>query len=108
MEKLTGQMRDTRWEPRMNERWLAFDRIWSKGETNKMVQRLKEKCKIRGLEPTEENCRDYWMGYIRYYVDGWTGRGHHLNPRKNKIKMKILRRKRNLLHAHVYFNIWGV
>ena len=69
----------------MNERWEAFDRIWAKGKTNKMVQRLMSKCQLRGLEPTEENCRDYWMGYIRYYVDGWTGQGYHVNPRKNKI-----------------------
>ncbi len=76
----------------MNERWAAFDRIWAKGKTNKMVQRLKSKCMMRGLEPTEENCRDYWMGYIRYYTDGWTGQGHHVNPRKNKILMKQLKR----------------
>ena len=79
----------------MNERWEAFDRIWAKGKTNKMVQRLKEKVKIRGLEPTEENCRDYWMGYIRFYVDGWSGGGHHVNPRKNKVLMKKLKRNKN-------------
>ena len=48
----------------MSERWAAFDRIWAKGKTNKMVQRLMAKCVQRKLEPTEENCRDYWMGYI--------------------------------------------
>ena len=79
----------------MNERWEAFKRIWAKGKNNKMVQRLKEKCVMRRLEPTEENCRDYWMGYIRYYVDGWTGRGVHVNPRKNKVVMKQLKRNQN-------------
>ena len=79
----------------MNERWEAFDRIWAKGKQNKMVQRLMEKVNIRGLEPTEDNCRDYWMGYIRYYTDGWTGQGHHVNPRKNKILMKQLKRNQN-------------
>ena len=79
----------------MNERWEAFNKIWAKGKNNKMVQRLKEKCIMRGLEPTEENCRDYWMGYIRYYVDGWTGQGHHVNPRRNKILMKQLKRNQN-------------
>ena len=38
----------------MNERWEAFDRIWAKGKTNKMVQRLMDKCKLRGLEPTRK------------------------------------------------------
>ena len=79
----------------MNERWEAFDRIWAKGKTHKMVQRLMSKCQLRGLEPTEENCRDYWMGYIRYYKDGWTGQGYHVNPRKNKILMKQLKRNKN-------------
>jgi len=79
----------------MSERWATFDRIWAKGKNGKMRMRLMEKCKMRGLEPTEENCRDYWMGYIRYYVDGWTGQGHHVNPRKNKSLMKQLRRNKN-------------
>ena len=79
----------------MNERWNAFDRIWAKGKNGKMRMRLMSKCVQRNLEPTEDNCRDYWMGYIRYYVDGWTGQGHHVNPRKNKILMKQLKRNQN-------------
>ena len=79
----------------MSERWDTFTRIWAKGKTNKMVQRLMEKVKIRGLTPNEENCRDYWMGYVRHYVDGWTGKSYHLNPRKNKVTMKMLRRNKN-------------
>ena len=86
-------MNEEKKKPR-NERWEAFERIWAKGKNNKMVQRLMEKCKIRGLEPTEENCRDYWMGYIRYYKDAWTGRDYHVNPRKNKIIMKMLKRNK--------------
>ena len=77
-----------------NERWEAFDRIWSKGKNGKMRMRLMEKCNIRGLEPTEANCRDYWMGYIRYYVNAWTGKGIHCNPRKNKSVMKSLKRSK--------------
>ena len=50
-----------------NERWIAFERIWAKGMNGKMRMRLMAKCIQRGLEPTEDNCRDYWMGYIRYY-----------------------------------------
>ena len=76
----------------MNDRWDTFDRIWGKGKNGKMRMRLMEKVKIRGLDPTEENCRDYWMGYIRYYDDAYTGRTYHVNPRKNKSLMKTLRR----------------
>ena len=79
----------------MNERWEQFTRIWKKGKTNKTVQSIMQKVSIRGLKPTEENCRDYYMGYIRYYTDGWTGQGHHVNPRRNKILMKQLKRNQN-------------
>ena len=66
----------------MSDRWDTFDRIWAKGMNGKMRMRLMEKVKIRGLEPTEENCRDYWMGYIRFYMNPVTGIGRHVNPRK--------------------------
>ncbi len=79
----------------MSERWDTFDRIWAKGKNGKMRMRLMAKCVQRGLEPTEENCRDYWMGYIRYYKDGYSGKEYHINPRKNKSIMKSLRRSRN-------------
>ena len=78
----------------MNERWDVFDRIWAKGKNGKMRMRLMEKVTVRGLAPTEENCRDYWMGYIRYYVDAASGLGIHCNPRKNKMIMKKLKRSR--------------
>ena len=84
----------------LNERWEAFERIWVKGKENKMVQRLMEKVKIRGLKPNEENCRDYWMGYIRYYKDAHTGQDMHLNPRKNKVRMKALKRNRFYSKKH--------
>ena len=80
---------------RHNERWETFDRIWAKGMNGKMRMRLMEKVKIRGLDPTEENCRDYWMGYVRCYTDAWTGQVYHLNPRKNKVAMKMLKRRRD-------------
>ena len=79
----------------MNERWEAFDRIWAKGKTGKMRMRLMAKCVQRGVEPTEDNCRDYWMGYIRHYKDAWTGEDYHINPRKNKTIMKKLKRNRS-------------
>ena len=79
----------------MSERWAAFDRIWAKGKNNKMVQRLMAKCVQRKLEPTEENCRDYWMGYIRYYKDAHSNQEYHINPRKNKVLMKQLKRNKH-------------
>ena len=78
----------------MIDKFEQFDRIWKKGKTNKTVQSLMQKVSLRGLEPTEDNCRDYYMGYVRYYKDDLTGRDMHLNPRKNKSTMKSLRRNR--------------
>tara|TARA_Y100001963_G_C6688458_1_gene403419 strand:- start:62 stop:382 length:321 start_codon:yes stop_codon:yes gene_type:complete len=75
-------------------RWEAFDKIWAKGKNNKMVQRLMAKCIQRKLEPTEDNCRDYWMGYIRYYKDAYSGQEYHINPRKHKTIMKQLKRNK--------------
>ena len=51
----------------MSDKWEQFNRIWAKGKSNKTVQSLMQKVTLRGLEPTEENCRDYYMGYVRYY-----------------------------------------
>jgi len=62
----------------MNGRWDTFTRIWAKGKNGKMRMRLMAKCSQRSIEPTEENCRDYWMGYVRYYVDSYTGQSYHL------------------------------
>lgn len=76
-------------------RWDTFDRIWVKGKNGKMRMRLMAKCTQRGIEPNEENCRDYWMGYIRFYKDAYSGNTYHINPRKHKSIMKSLRRSKN-------------
>ena len=79
----------------MNDKWEQFNKIWAKGKSNKTVQSLMQKVTIRGLEPTEDNCRDYYMGYVRYYKNELSGIEYHINPRKNKIIMKQLKRSRN-------------
>jgi len=79
----------------MNDKWEQFNKIWAKGKSNKTVQSLMQKVTIRGLEPTEDNCRDYYMGYVRYYKNDISGQVYHINPRKNKQIMKQLKRSRN-------------
>ena len=79
----------------MNDKWEQFNKIWAKGKSNKTVQSLMQKVTIRGLEPTEDNCRDYYMGYVRYYKNDISGQIYHINPRKNKQIMKQLKRSRN-------------
>ena len=79
----------------LSDKWEQFNRIWAKGKSNKTVQSLMQKVTIRGLEPTEENCRDFYMGYVRYYKNEMSGQEFHINPRKNKQTMKQLKRSRN-------------
>ena len=78
-----------------NDKWEQFIKIWAKGKNNSQRNSLMQKVSLRGLEPTEENCRDFYMGYVRYYKNEWTGEEFHINPRKNKQTMKQLRRSRN-------------
>ena len=40
------------------------------------------------MEPTLENCRDFWMGYIRRYVD-FHGKEYWMNPRKKVLTERI-------------------
>ena len=79
----------------MNDKWEQFIKIWAKGKNNSQRNALMQKVSLRGLEPTEENCRDFYMGYVRYYKNEWTGEEFHINQRKNKQTMKQLRRSRN-------------
>ena len=81
----------------MMDRWNMFSNIWAKHKWNQphhIIDSISQKLKLRGLKATEENCRDWWMGYIRRYVD-FHGREYWLNPRKSKAMMKILKRGRN-------------
>tara|TARA_R100000963_G_C4630247_1_gene95525 strand:- start:9 stop:365 length:357 start_codon:yes stop_codon:yes gene_type:complete len=66
-------------------KWNDFDVIWNK-ESPKSRQKLMQKVICRGLEPTKENCRDYWMGYIRPFND--RGTFVHCNPMKNQSIMR--------------------
>ena len=74
----------------MNDKWEQFNRIWAKGKSNKTVQSLMQKVTLRGLEPTEENCRDYYMGYIRPFNN--RGTFIQCNPMKSQSLMRGLGR----------------
>ena len=49
-----------------------------------------QKVICRGLKPTKENCRDYWMGFIRPFND--RGTFIHCNPMRNQPLMRRLGR----------------
>ena len=70
-------------------KWNDFDIIWNK-ESPKSRQVIMQKVICRGLEPTKENCRDYYMGYTRPFND--RGTTVHCNPMKSKSLMRRLGR----------------
>ena len=65
-------------------KWNDFDIIWNK-ESPKSRQVIMQKVICRGLEPTKENCRDYYMGYIRPFNE--RGTTVHCNPMKSQSLM---------------------
>ena len=72
-------------------KWNDFDIIWNK-ESPKSRQVIMQKVICRGLEPTKENCRDYYMGYIRPFND--RGTTVHCNPMKSQSFMRRLGKDR--------------
>ena len=70
-------------------KWNDFDIIWN-NESPKSSQVIMQKVICRGLEPTKENCRDYYMGYTRPFND--RGTTVHCNPMKSQSLMRRLGR----------------
>jgi hypothetical protein len=54
-----------------------FQNIWDK--KNKSRQRLMDKVKQRGMNPTYENCMNYFTGQIRWVMNSKNGNGEHMN-----------------------------
>tara|TARA_Y100001963_G_C6504010_1_gene319122 strand:+ start:220 stop:492 length:273 start_codon:yes stop_codon:yes gene_type:complete len=66
-----------------------FINIWKKA--GKMKCRLVSKVKQRGVEPTYENCKDYYLGMIKPYRD-IRGNVTYLHKKKDR---KIIWRMKN-------------
>ena len=56
-----------------------FTTIWNKGGKSK--QTLIQKVLVRGLEPTEKVCFEYYMGWIKPFVVTKWGKVEWKNPR---------------------------
>ena len=65
----------------------ALNRIWFKQGNSPVRDRLKSKLQCRGLEPTEKNAFEYWMGYIKPQKDR-RGNVVHANPKWSKINAR--------------------
>ena len=66
----------------------AFNRIWFKEGNSPMRDRLKSKLQVRGLEPTEKNAFEYWMGYIVPIKTTYHGKTIHANPKWSKLNAR--------------------
>ena len=64
-----------------------FNRIRFKQGNSPVRDRLKSKLQCRGLEPTEKNAFEYWMGYIKPQKDS-RGNVVHANPKWSKINAR--------------------
>jgi hypothetical protein len=70
-----------------------FRSNWNK-ESPKFRQTLQQKLMVRGVEPTYDNCRNYWYGRIRPYKNP-RGNVEHMHIRDIKIAEKRERRNKN-------------
>ena len=76
----------------MNSKRDAFLRIWGK-EADKTRNSIKQKLVNKGIEPTQINCYEYWMGYITPWEDT-RGDVKHLNPYRNESFMRSIGRNK--------------
>ena len=76
----------------MNSKRETFLRIWNK-ESHKSRDSIKQKLINKGIEPTQINCYEYWMGYIRPWKDT-RGNVNHLNPYRNEAFMRSIGRNK--------------
>ena len=81
---------------------MQFNRMWKKN--NKMKCKIISWVQQRGINPTENNCRDYWCGlYKPYHVNRWAG-VKYLHETKDKQQIRRLthgkQRQNNGKHTH--------
>ena len=76
----------------MNSKRDLFLRIWNK-ESSKSRDTIKQKLINKDIEPTQINCYEYWMGYIKPWKDT-RGNVKHLNPYRNESFMRSIGRNK--------------
>ena len=74
----------------MKDKRQLFLNIWNK-KNSPMRDSIKAKLEVRGIEPTELNCYEYWMGYIKPWKNT-RGDVSHLNPYRNEGFMRSIGR----------------
>ena len=74
----------------MNSKREIFLKIWDK-EASKTRDSIKQKLIVRDIEPTQINCYEFWMGYIKPWKNS-RGDISHLNPYRNEGFMRSIGR----------------
>ena len=74
----------------MNSKREIFLKIWGK-EATKTRDSIRQKLIVRGIEPTQINCYEFWMGYIKPWKNS-RGDITHLNPYRNEGFMRQIGR----------------
>ena len=81
----------------MDTKLETFYNIWHK-ESNKMKDKIKSWMIVRGIEVTEENCRDYWMG--RYIpMRGRNGMVEYLHKSRDRKQKWTAKNYRKTSHG---------
>ena len=65
-----------------------FERCWNKPSL-KFKHSIRQKVANKGINPTFENCRNYWNGLIKPFVYPKSGRVVHLHVRDIKKRRRI-------------------
>ena len=76
----------------MKDKRQLFLNIWNK-KNSSTKDSIKAKLMNRGVEPTQLNCYEYWMGYIRPWADN-RGNIKHVNPFRNEAFMRSIGRNK--------------
>ena len=75
-----------------------FQNIWDK--KNKSRQRLMDKVKQRGMNPTYENCMNYFTGQIKWVMNSKNGNGEHMNVNTKAYRRVVYGTTRSVENKH--------
>ena len=75
-----------------------FEKIWNKNGKSRC--RLRDKVRTRGMQPTYENCRDYYTGQIKWVVNSANGNGEHMNVNTKAYRRVVYGTTRSVENKH--------
>ena len=76
-----------------------FKKMWDKPNP-KFKHTIVQKVANKGLEPTFENCMNYWLGLIRPYIYPKSGKVEHLHVAELNKRRKLYGTTRSMENKH--------